>query len=67
MVGVTALDQDTGLNGRVIYSILGGGSSSSPFVINAATGVVESTQPLTASQAPYTFTVAATDVVSVDQ
>ncbi|NXT62732.1 CDHR2 protein, partial [Chaetops frenatus] len=46
---VTAMDQDTGVNDKIFYSIT---NASVPFVINATTGTITVSEPLDREQLP---------------
>lgn len=60
MIGVTAVDRDTGNNGKVVYSLV---NPDNRFHISSDTGVVIAAQRLTGAGAPYTFQVRASDLV----
>ncbi|KAL8587634.1 hypothetical protein ACOMHN_045323 [Nucella lapillus] len=59
VVGVTAVDRDTGNNGKVVYSLV---EADSRFLINSETGVVIAAQRLNGSGSSYTFRVRASDL-----
>ena len=62
VLGVTAVDQDIGVNGQVTYELAGSRSVRSNFEIDGRTGVITARNRL--SQQRYSFTVRASDEVS---
>ncbi|XP_076446003.1 cadherin-related tumor suppressor-like [Babylonia areolata] len=59
VVGVTALDRDTGANGKVVYSLL---QADDRFHIHMHTGVVTAAQRLSGQDASFSFQVLASDL-----
>jgi len=61
VVGITALDSDAGLNGRVLYYL---NTSNDYFSINATTGIITTRQTLTSEMAsPFSLIATAADMV----
>ena len=61
VVGVTAVDQDIGVNGQVAYELSGSDGIIRMFDINSRTGVITARTRLRAQR--YQFTVLASDMV----
>ncbi|KAK6975336.1 cadherin-related tumor suppressor, partial [Biomphalaria glabrata] len=60
VIGVTAVDQDLGKNGQVVYTLEG--SNQALFRINSETGVVTLASPLPLSVTSFNFVVRASDL-----
>lgn len=63
MIGVTAVDQDIGNNGKVVYSLEG--PDKSYFNISSDMGVVTNAKPLGQDKRKLNFVVRASDQVRV--
>ncbi|KAL8624020.1 hypothetical protein ACOMHN_041610 [Nucella lapillus] len=59
VVGLTAVDKDTGINGQVVYSLL---EAEGRFHIDRHTGVVTAAPRLSGQNLAFTFTVLASDL-----
>ena len=62
VIGVTAVDRDTGNNGKVVYSLE---DADNHFVIISETGVIIAAQRLNGDGGSYTFRVRASDLVGL--
>ena len=61
ILGVTAVDPDSGLNGQVKYSLVGS-ADNSKFTIEEDTGIILAAQDLTSSSGGFEIHVRATDM-----